>query len=452
MTDSATNPVTNPKQELLKKIKNREAVIAVYGLGYVGLPLALRFAEAGFTTLGFDTDRDKVKKLNAGKSYIERIPDREIKQAVGAGLTATDDYALTAKAHALIICVPTPLGKHNEPDLGYVIDTMEGIAPHLRQNPQQGRVVSLESTTYPGTTEEELLPRITARGLTVGEDIFLVYSPEREDPGNPDFNTRTIPKVCGGHTANCLEVGAALYGEVIDRVVQVSSTRVAEMTKLLENIYRAVNIGLVNELKLVADKMDIDLYEVIDAAATKPFGYTPFYPGPGTGGHCLPIDPFYLVWKAKEYGVNSKFIELAGEVNAAMPAWYVEKAVSLLNQSGQSVLKARVLVLGVSYKKNVDDMRESPALKIIDLLMKKGARVSYADPHVPRIGKLRDYAFDLKSENLSAALLERSDLVVICTDHDKFDYDLIAEKSALLIDTRGVLRRRQPSRPPKNRR
>ena len=299
MTDSVTNPVTNFKKELLKKIKNREAVIAVYGLGYVGLPLALRFAEAGFTTLGFDTDRDKVKKLNAGKSYIERIRDREIAAAVADGFTATGDYALTATAHALIICVPTPLGKHNEPDLGYVIDTMEGIAPHLKQDPQQGRVVSLESTTYPGTTEEELLPRITARGLTVGEDIFLVYSPEREDPGNPDFNTRTIPKVCGGHTANCLEVGAALYGEVIDQVVQVSSTRAAEMTKLLENIYRAVNIGLVNELKLVADKMDIDLYEVIDAAATKPFGYTPFYPGPGTGGHCLPIDPFYLVMEGE---------------------------------------------------------------------------------------------------------------------------------------------------------
>lgn len=429
--------MTDRKQELLKKIQNREAVIAVYGLGYVGLPLALRFAEAGFKTIGFDVDDDKVKKLNAGKSYIERIPDRKIKQAVAAGLTATGDYALTTKAHVLIICVPTPLGKHNEPDLGYVIDTMEGIAPHL----QNGRVVSLESTTYPGTTGEELLPRIASRGFTVGEDIFLVYSPEREDPGNPDFNTRTIPKVCGGHTANCLEVGAALYGAVIDRVVQVSSTRAAEMTKLLENIYRAVNIGLVNELKLVADKMDIDLYEVIDAAATKPFGYTPFYPGPGTGGHCLPIDPFYLAWKAKEYGVNCKFIELAGEVNAAMPAWYVEKAVNLLNQSGKSVLRARVLVLGVSYKKNVDDMRESPALKIIDLLMKKGARVSYADPHVPRLGKLRDYNFDLTREALSAKLLMKSDLVILCTDHDQFDYDLIAKHSPLLLDTRNAIRR-----------
>ena len=424
------------KQKLLAKIQKREAVVAVYGLGYVGLPLALRFVEAGFTTIGFDTDADKVTKLNAGKSYIERIPGRDIAQATAAGLTVTGDYALTSKADALIICVPTPLGKHNEPDLSYVIGTMQGIAPHL----QRGRLVSLESTTYPGTTEEELLPRIAARGFTVGEDIFLVYSPEREDPGNPDFSTRTIPKVCGGQTNHCLEVGAALYGAVIDRVVTVGSTRAAEMTKLLENIYRAVNIGLVNELQLVAGKMGIDLREVIDAAATKPFGYTPFYPGPGTGGHCLPIDPFYLAWKAKEYGVHSRFIELAGEVNAAMPAWYADKAVDLLNQSGKPVLGAKVLILGVAYKKNVDDMRESPAIKIIDLLLKKGADVAYADPHVPRIGKLRDYHLDLQSETLSAALLAASDLVIICTDHDRFDYALIKEKSALLLDTRGVLR------------
>ena len=422
------------KKTLLAKIRRREAVIAVYGLGYVGLPLALRFAEAGFTTIGFDVDSGKVKKLNAGRSYIERISDAEIAHATG--LTATCDYALTAKADALIICVPTPLGKHKEPDLSYVIGTIESIAPHLKK----GQVVSLESTTYPGTTEEELLPRIESRGFTVGEELFLVYSPEREDPGNPEFTTRTIPKICGGHTAGCLEVGVALYGEAVDRVVAVSSTRVAEMTKLLENIYRAVNIGLVNELQLVADKMGIDLHEVIRAAATKPFGYTPFYPGPGMGGHCLPIDPFYLTWKAKEYGVNSRFIELAGEINSNMPAWYVEKAVNMLNQSGKPVSGAAILVLGVSYKKNVDDMRESPALKIIDLLLAKGAKISYADPHVPRIGKLRDYHFNLQSETLSGALLEQSDLVILCTAHDKFDYALIAEKSALVLDTRGVLR------------
>ncbi len=435
--------MTTTKQALLEKIQNREAVIAIYGLGYVGLPLALRFAESGFKVIGFDVDVDKVSKLNAGKSYIERIPDRAIQRAVANGLIATADYALTARAHALIICVPTPLGKHKEPDLRYVIDTMDGIAAHLHE----GQVVSLESTTYPGTTEEELLPRIQSRGFRVGEQVFLVYSPEREDPGNPDFNTQTIPKVCGGYSADCLRVGVALYGAVIDRVVAVGSTRVAEMSKLLENIYRAVNIGLVNELKLVADKMDIDLFEVIDAAATKPFGYTAFYPGPGLGGHCLPIDPFYLTWKAKEYGVNSKFIELAGEINADMPAWYVEKAVAALNQAGKSVLGASILILGVSYKKNVDDMRESPALKIIDLLLKKGAKISYSDPHVARIGKLRDYDFDLRSQTLSGSLLAQSDLVLICTDHDKFDYTLIAKKSPIIIDTRGILRRLEITRP-----
>ena len=426
---------TAPLQTLLEKTQTRDARIAIYGLGYVGLPLALRFVEAGFATIGFDVDATKVEKLNAGKSYIERIPDRAIARAVKAGLTASGDYALTAQADALIICVPTPLGKHKEPDLSYVTGTMDGIAPHLRR----GQLVSLESTTYPGTTEEELLPRIAARGFSVGDDIFLVYSPEREDPGNPDFNTRTIPKICGGHTANCLQAGAALYGAAIDQVVAVSTTRAAEMTKLLENIYRAVNIGLVNELQLVADKMGIDLLEVIDAAATKPFGYTPFYPGPGMGGHCLPIDPFYLAWKAKEYGVHSKFIELAGEINANMPAWYVEKAVSELNRAGKPVMGASILILGVAYKKNMDDLRESPALKMIELLHAKGAKITYTDPHVPHLGKLRDYDFNLQSQPLSAALLAQNDLAILCTDHDQFDYPLITQHPRL-IDTRGALR------------
>ena len=425
-----------PGQKLLKKIRAHEAVIAIYGLGYVGLPLALRFVEAGFSTIGFDTDRDKVAKLCAGKSYIERIADARIAQAIAHGLLATDDYALSVRADALIICVPTPLGEHRTPDLHYVLNTVDNLVPHL----QPGTLVSLESTTYPGTTEEELLPRIQSRGLVVGQDVFLVYSPEREDPGNPDFNTRTIPKICGGHSATCLEIGVALYGAVIDRVVPVSSTQTAEMTKLLENIYRAVNIGMINEMKMVAERMGIDIFEVIDAAATKPFGFTPFYPGPGLGGHCIPIDPFYLAWKAKQCGIDSRFIALAGEVNAAMPAWYVEKAVRLLSQSGQSVADAAVLILGVSYKKNMDDLRESPALKIIDLLLKQGAKISYVDPHVPRIEKLRDYDFNWQSETLSGELLEQSDLVIICTDHDKFDYALIKEKSQLLLDTRGVLR------------
>ncbi|MDD9822596.1 MAG: nucleotide sugar dehydrogenase [Gammaproteobacteria bacterium] len=434
----------NPKQRLLEKIDRREAVVAIYGLGYVGLPLALRFAEAGFAVTGFDVDADKVAQLSAGKSYIERIPDRAVADAIaGTGasktprrLTATADYARTAQADALIICVPTPLGKHREPDLRYVTDTMDGIAPHL----QRGQLVALESTTYPGSTEEEILPRIEARGLRAGEDVFLVYSPEREDPGNPDFNTRTIPKVCGGHTVDCLQVGAALYAAAIDRVVTVSSTRAAEMTKLLENIYRAVNIGLVNELQLVADKMRIDMFEVIDAAATKPFGYTPFRPGPGMGGHCLPIDPFYLAWKAKEYGVNSRFIELAGEVNAAMPLWYVDKAVAELNRAGKAVRGASILILGVAYKKNIDDMRESPALKIIEQLRDQGANIAYHDPHVPRLNKLRDYQFDLQSKPLTADLLANSDLVILCTNHDRLDYPLIAKHSPRIIDTRGALR------------
>ena len=428
--------MNNIKQKLLGKIKNRDAVIGIYGLGYVGLPLALRFAEVGFRVIGFDTDSDKVKKLNAGKSYIERIKNADIKRAVAGGFIASDDTEQSARADAHIICVPTPLGKHNEPDLSYVTDTMQSIAPHL----QRGRIVSLESTTYPGTTEEELLPRITARELTVGEEVFLVYSPEREDPGNAQFNTRTIPKICGGHTADCLAVGVALYGEVIDQVVPMQSTRAAEMTKLLENIYRAVNIGLVNELQVVAEKMDIDIREVIAAAATKPFGYTPFQPGPGTGGHCLPIDPFYLAWKAKEYGVHSKFIELAGEVNAAMPAWYVDKVVAELNRVGKAVCGAKILILGVSYKKNMDDLRESPALKIVDALTKQGAKITYSDPHVPQIGKLRYYDINLKSKPLNKELLIKQDLVIICTDHDQFDYKLIAKNSKLIVDTRGVLR------------
>lgn len=430
----------NPKQALLDKIDRREAVVAIYGLGYVGLPLALRFVEAGFAVTGFDVDADKVALLRAGKSYIERIPDRAIADAVAdtktGRLTATADYAQTANADALIICVPTPLGKHREPDLGDVTKTMDGIAPHL----QRGQLVSLESTTYPGTTDEEIVPRIEARGLRAGDDVFVVYSPEREDPGNPDFNTRTIPKICGGHTNDCLQVGAALYAAAIDRVVEVSSTRAAEMTKLLENIYRAVNIGLVNELQLVADKMRIDMHEVIDAAATKPFGYTPFRPGPGMGGHCLPIDPFYLAWKAKEYGVNSRFIELSGEVNAAMPSWYVDKAAAELNRAGKPVSGASILILGVAYKKNVDDMRESPALKIIEKLSEQGANITYSDPHVPRLGNLRDYQFDLQSRELTAEILARSDLVILCTDHDRFDYKLIAKHSPRIIDTRGVLR------------
>ena len=327
------------------------------GLGYVGLPLALTYAAAGYRVLGFDVDPAKVERLRAGESYIEHIPGPRIADARRAGFDATTDMSRAAGADALILCVPTPLDRHREPDLRFVTSTMDALAPHLRA----GQVVSLESTTYPGTTEEELLPRIGAQGWTVGQDVFLVYSPEREDPGNAVFVTRTIPKVVGGHTDACLEVGLALYRKAIDRLVPVSSTRAAEMTKLLENIHRAVNIGLVNEMKIVADRMGLDIFEIIDAAATKPFGFTAYQPGPGLGGHCIPIDPFYLTWKAREYGVHTRFIELAGEVNRAMPEYVVGKVMDGLNRHGKALNGARVLILGIAYKKNVGDMRESPS-------------------------------------------------------------------------------------------
>ena len=432
---------TRAQTALLTKLRRRRARIAIYGLGYVGLPLALRFAEAGFTVLGFDTDLDKVKKLNAGRSYIERIPHVKIQAARAAGFAATDDYARTADADALIICVPTPLNQRREPNLEFIIATINAIAPHLRE----GQVVSLESTTYPGTTEEELLPRIAKRGLAVGEQVFLVYSPEREDPGNPHFRTQTIPKVCGGYTPNCLRVGTRLYAAAIDEVVPVSSLKIAEMTKLLENIYRAVNVSLVNEMHKIADCMGIDIFEAIDAAATKPFGYAPFYPGPGTGGHCLPIDPFYLSWRAKQYGVDSEFIRLAGEVSEGVPGWHVARMIDRLRQRGKKIDGAAVLILGVAYKKNTDDLRESPALKIMKLLRARGAKISYSDPHVPRVAKLRDYDFDLRSESLTADLLTRQDAVVLCADHDRFDYELIRKHSALLADTRGVFRKLKPA-------
>jgi UDP-N-acetyl-D-glucosamine dehydrogenase len=308
--------------------------------------------------------------------------------------------------------------------------------PHLRG----GQLISLESTTYPGTTEEELRSRIEQSGLVIGEDVFLVYSPEREDPGNPHYDTRNIPKVCGGSTRNCLEVGQTLYGEVVDKVVPLSSTRAAELTKLLENIYRAVNIGLVNELKVVADRMGIDIHEVIDAAATKPFGFTPFYPGPGLGGHCIPIDPFYLTWKAREFGINTRFIELAGEVNTAMPSWVVGKVTDALNVRGQAVKGARIMILGLSYKKNVDDPRESPAMEIMEILRNKGAELRYSDPHIPVFPRMRKHTFDLKSVELTPTALQQVDCVILVTDHDEFPYDLIAEHAKLIVDTRAVYR------------
>ncbi len=418
---------------LLSKLGDKSAVVGVVGVGYVGLPLILRYSQLGYKVVGLDIDEVKVDKLNKGQSYIEHISSSGIQGAIDNGFIATSDFSSASKCDALIICVPTPLNKYREPDLSFVTGTVDTLVPYLRA----GQVISLESTTYPGTTEEELLPRVESRGLVVGKDVALVYSPEREDPGNPDFETRTIPKVCGGHTEVCLKVGIALYKHAIDKVVPVSSTKAAEMTKLLENIHRAVNIGLVNELKIVSDKMGIDIHEVINAAATKPFGFTAYYPGPGLGGHCIPIDPFYLTWKAREYGLHTRFIELAGEVNTAMPQWVVDKTSQALNQKRKAINGSRILVLGIAYKKNVDDMRESPAVELMELFKNKGAEVAYSDPHVPVFPKMREYSFSLSSTDISAGNISEFDAVVLATDHDLFDYKLIQEHAEIVVDTRG---------------
>ncbi|NDK36744.1 nucleotide sugar dehydrogenase [Rhodovulum sulfidophilum] len=433
MAEKSTDTVA---AQLIKNLTNRKATIGIIGMGYVGQPLALCYCQLGYKVFGFDVDQAKVDLLNSGQSDIEHIPDSAIKAANAAGMECTADISLTSEVDALIICVPTPLNKYREPDLSFVTKTTESFVPYLRA----GQVVSLESTTYPGTTEEELLPRVSSGGLTVGEDIFLVYSPEREDPGNANFTTNTIPKVVGGHTPACLEVGKALYGQAIDRIVPVTSTKAAEMTKLLENIHRAVNIGLVNEMKIVADRMGIDIFEVIDAAATKPFGFTAYYPGPGLGGHCIPIDPFYLTWKAREYGLHTRFIELSGEINRAMPEYVIRKTVKALNERRKSLMGSRVLVLGIAYKKNVDDMRESPSVEVLELLRDSGAEVAYSDPHVPVFPKMREHKFDLSSVALTPETVASYDAVVLTTDHAKFDYEMIRANAQVIIDSRGVYR------------
>ncbi len=421
------------KQILLNRIHAKEAVIGIFGLGYVGLPLALRFAESGFKVIGFDTDQSKIDSLASCKTYIKHIPDDSVQSLNASGFEGTGDFSRTNELDVIIICVPTPLDNHRNPDLKYVRITVDSIKPYLKE----GQLFSLESTTYPGTTEEILLPKIESQGLNVGENFFLVYSPEREDPGNIKYTTRTIPKVCGGHTGSCAEVGKALYEQAIDTVVEVSSTQVAEFTKILENIHRAVNIGLVNEMKIVADKMDIDIHEVIKAASTKPFGFTPYYPGPGLGGHCIPIDPFYLTWKAREYGLSTRFIELAGEVNTNMPLWVVDKVSDALNSHAKAINGSKILILGIAYKKNVDDMRESPSAELLQLLSDKGAHVDYSDPFVPAFPKMRNYHFDLVSIELTSEAIRSYDVVLIATDHDAFDYEHIMAHAKLIVDTRG---------------
>ena len=419
-------------EQAIKRYQDKEAIIGIVGLGYVGLPLLLRYTQVGFKVIGFDIDSFKVDSLNTGKSYIEHIAADKI-QAAQSLFEATTDFSRIGECDAIILCVPTPLNQYREPDISYVIDTTDAVKPYLRA----GQLLSLESTTYPGTTEEELLPRVEESGLKVGENFFLVYSPEREDPGNPNFETRTIPKVVGGHTDKCLQVGIALYGAAIDQVVPVSSTKAAEMTKLLENIHRAVNIGLANEMKIVADKMGVDIYEVVDAAKTKPFGFVAYYPGPGIGGHCIPIDPFYLTWKAREFGVNTRFIELAGEINSGMPDYVVNKTALALNDREKSLKGSRVLILGIAYKKNVDDMRESPSVFVMEKLRDLGAKVAYSDPHVPSFPKMREHNFELDSVELTADNIASYDCVILTTEHDKFDYALLEQHAQLIVDTRG---------------
>ena len=420
--------------DILERLASKEAHIAIAGLGYVGLPLMLRFAEVGYRVLGFDIDREKVDRVNAGESYFAHIPAEKVAKPRAAGLIeATDDFSRAAEVDALLLCVPTPLNTYREPDLSFVIGTLESLLPHMKR----GQALSLESTTWPGTTEEVLRPMLEERGFTIGEDMFLIYSPEREDPGNPEFTTKDIPKVVGGSTPACREVGIALYERIVNRVVPVSSTRAAEMTKLLENIHRAVNIGLANEMKVVADRMGLDIYEVIRAAATKPFGFVPYYPGPGLGGHCIPIDPFYLTWKAREYGLHTRFIELAGEINASMPDYVVGKVMTALNERRMPVAGSRILVLGIAYKKNVDDMRESPSVEIMERLRDLHAELAYHDPFVPHFPRMRRHHFDLSSIDLTPETLAGFDCVVLATDHDDFDYDMIRDNARLIIDTRG---------------
>ena len=409
--------------------------IGVVGLGYVGLPLVLSYAAKGFQAIGFDIDSSKINSLRSGRSYIKHIPSEPVATALADGhLDATTDFSRIRECDAIILCVPTPLNQHFEPDLSYVTNTLDSVVPHLRT----GQTLSLESTTYPGTTEEEVVTRVESAGFTVGKDIYVVYSPEREDPGNPQYSATNIPKVVGGHTPNCLEAGIALYSAAFDQVVPVSSTKVAEMTKLLENIYRAVNIGLVNELKVATDAMGIDIWEVIRAAATKPFGFTPFYPGPGLGGHCIPIDPFYLTWKAREFGVHTHFIELAGQINRSMPDYVVQKVTHALNNERKSVNGAHILILGLAYKPNVDDDRESPSYTLIEKLETLGAKVDYHDPHVPVIPMTREHAKYAGRQSV-ASITDSYDCILLATHHELYKTFDFSTFSTPLVDTRNCV-------------
>ena len=429
-------------EQLLERIQSRRARAGVIGLGYVGLPLAVEFARNGLTCTGIDLDARKIAAIARGESYIPDVPSSDVRSLVADGrLSATDDFSIVAELDTINICVPTPLRKTKDPDMSFIVSAVEAMAPHLRK----GTLVVLESTTYPGTTEEVVQPLLEATGLRAGVDLFLAFSPERVDPGNGRYTTRNVPKVVGGTTPDCAELARALYSTAIDTVIPVSSPRVAEMVKLLENTFRAVNIGLVNELALMCDKLGIDVWEVVDAAKTKPFGFMPFYPGPGLGGHCIPIDPFYLSWKAKQYGFEPRFIELAGSINAAMPHATVDKIVEALNVRKRSLNGARILIAGIAYKPNIDDMRESPALDVMGLLHERGARLSYADPYVPVLaGRSWVGGYELASLSIDAATLAGVDCVAILTDHRAFDYDAIVAGAPIIVDARHAIKQPHP--------
>jgi UDP-N-acetyl-D-glucosamine dehydrogenase len=421
---------------LLEKIQKKEAKVGVVGLGYVGLPLVIEFCKAGFSVTGFDIDENKIQALSNGKSYIKHIPDEKIQSLNEVGeFKASTNFALVENQDCILICVPTPLNKNREPDMSFIVSTAKQISPHIKKD----QLIILESTTYPGTTQDVLLPELeSGSGLQGNSDFFVAYSPEREDPNNKDFTTASIPKVIGSDHPTGLEISEALYSCIINTTVPVSSTQVAEATKLMENIFRSVNIALVNELKMVFDKMEIDIWEVIEASSTKPFGFMPFYPGPGLGGHCIPIDPFYLTWKAREYNVSTRFIELAGEVNISMPDYVMQKTFLALNQIGKSVKNSKILLLGLAYKKNVDDHRESVTFKIMDLLSENGASVDYNDPYIPEIMPVREYKQFVGKKSVPLENLDQYDLAIILTDHSSYDYEAIVERSKIVVDTRNA--------------
>lgn len=421
---------------LLNKIKKRQAAVGVIGLGYVGLPLVIEFCKAGFPVTGLDIDKNKIKQLSQGQSYINHIPDENIRLLAKSGKFRGDtDFSLVKELNCILICVPTPLKKNREPDMSYIISTAREIAPHITE----GQLIVLESTTYPGTTQEVLAVELeSGSGLKADLDFYVAYSPEREDPNNKDFTTSTIPKVIGADTQKSLEITNALYSSIVQKTVPVSGTRAAEATKLMENIFRAINIALVNELKIIFDKMDIDIWEVIEASSTKPFGFMPFYPGPGLGGHCIPIDPFYLTWKAKQFGMDTRLIKLAGELNVSMPDYVIQKISFALGQSGKSITGSHILLLGLAYKKNVDDDRESVTFKIMEMLEKQGAKTDYNDPYIPVIKPRREYKQFIGKKSIALEQLSFYDITIILTDHSIYDYEHIVKNSKLIVDTRNA--------------